>query len=86
MARISFDTQKAFLIPDDKRDEYFEWVTIMAKYCPKAMSLNNVGKAWNTDLDPIIVGDREYFSEKNWKAIETFMTKISAKDVTESLS
>ncbi len=86
MSRIAFDTQKAFLIPDEKRDEYFEWVKVMANYCPGAMSNSNVTQAWNTELDPIIIANSEYFSEKNWKAIEAFMKKIGAKDVTESLS
>ena len=86
MSRIKYDTQKAFLIPDDKRDEYFEWVIIMAKYNPIAMNNSNVQSAWDCTMDPVIIGDADYFTEKNWKAIEAFMTKIGAKDITESLS
>lgn len=85
MARINFDTQIAFLIPDDKRDEYFEWVNVMASFCKRAMNINNVMQAWNTELDPIIIADKEFFSQVNWIAIENFMKKIGAKDVTETL-
>jgi hypothetical protein len=85
MARIQFDTQKAFLIPDHRRQDYFNFVNQVANYCTGAMSLNNVGRAWNTELDPIVIIDSEFFSTTNWQAVLKGMERLEAKDVTETL-
>lgn len=86
MSQIMFDTQVAFLVPDDKRDEYFELVDKVADFCPNAMNLNNVRQSWDTTLDPIVIVDMSYFSKQNGEAIRTEMMKLGAKDITDSLS
>lgn len=83
---IVFDTQFAFLIPDDKREEYFNLVDEVAKYCPTAMNLNNINQAWNAYLDPIVIIDMSYFSKKNSEVIRVKMEKLGAKDITDTLS
>jgi hypothetical protein len=79
---ITTDGQVAFLIPDESRDKYLEWVPGMKHSCGlRNIALDNA--AWNVDHDPIIIADRSYFSQKNWGVIATFMNSIGAKDVTE---
>lgn len=81
MAVIQFDTQRAFQIPDERRIDFFALADKVAHYAPVAMNLSNVKKAWNTDLDPIVVIDSEYFSTKNWDAIIANLTKMGVKEV-----
>ena len=81
---ITHDSQIAFLIPDESREKYLEWVPEMKKSC----GLRNIAledAAWNVNNDPIIIADRSYFSQKNWSVVASFMASIGAKDVTDTL-
>ena len=77
MGLVQFDTQVAWLIPDSKRDLYFQscdfWV---------GKQITNL-QAWNVYSDPVIVADREFFTKERWEKIEAFMKRCGAKDVTE---
>lgn len=80
---ITHDSQIAFLIPEEGREKYFQWVDNMKKSC--RLNIHNEETAWNTYNDPIIIADRSYFSQKNWGVISAFMSSIGAKNVTDSL-
>jgi hypothetical protein len=80
---ITHDSQIAFLIPDEGREKYFQWVDNMKKSC--GLNIHNDEAAWNTYNDPIIIADRNYFSQRNWGVIATFMGSIGAKNVTDTL-
>lgn len=70
----------AFRIPDDKREEYFNFVNKLKEHAPLSASDSN----WDATNDPIvIIHDMTMFSQKNQEAINNFMTRIGAKDVTE---
>lgn len=80
MNNTQTEGMKTYLIPDEKRDEYFEYVDIF-KEKVKYVSEQN----WNTYNDPLITIDLSTFSFHQVMSIKLFMSKIGAKDVTESL-
>ena len=80
---LIYDSQIAFMIPEESRKKYLQWVTLMKASC--RLTSSNDEQAWNTHDDPIIIADRSYFSQKHWGAIAVFMSSIGAKDITESL-
>lgn len=71
----------AFKIPDNKRDEYFEWVERLCTAVPgEATDRDN----WDAYSDPIIIiRDMTLFSAHNQKAILAMFNRIGAKNVTE---
>lgn len=78
---MEFEGFKAFRIPDDKRDEYFEFVDkLQTAVKGEATDREN----WDASADPIIIiRDITLFSEQNQKAILANFARIGAKDVTE---
>lgn len=76
------DTQVAFLLPDDKREDYFNWIDGLLA----TIKHSNVTEAWNVYNDPIIIADKEFITQHNWKVVESFMRKIGAKNITETLT
>jgi len=75
------DGFRAYLIPNDKRDEYFDF-----KEKLDTAAHNHVQQSgWDTFSDPVIkIHDITVFSQKNVTAIEAFMKRIGAKDVTDT--
>lgn len=81
MAHIKFDTQRAYKIPDDKRDEYFEIVDQVS---------SNLGSrlrnAIDTSNDPIVIFDLEYIPTAVWFRISFRLSEIGAENITETLT
>jgi len=76
---LVFDGFKAFRIPDDKRDDYFDFIDRLIEAAPRA---SDTIDAYN---DPIIIfHDMTLYSQKNQEAILAFMNRIGAKDVTSA--
>lgn len=71
---------KTYLIPDEKRDEYFDYVD---KFRGKVKNVTE--ENWNTYNDPMVTIDMSTFTSHQSLSIRLFMNRIGAKDVTESL-
>lgn len=82
---ITYDTQKAFLIPDDKREQFFNLMDLIAKYCPNATRGSSINDACYVGLDPIVIFNLDFFSEKNYNAIMNKLNEMGATDITETL-
>jgi hypothetical protein len=73
-----FDGQKAYLIPNDKREEYFEFSDLIKS------KVNGVNEEnWNTYNDPVVKIDMSFFKQNIVIGIKLFMGRIGAKDVTD---
>lgn len=70
---------KAYRIPEDKRWEYFEFVD---KFKNKVKNVSE--ENWNTYKDPVVVIDTSHFLFSHVMAIRLFMSRIGAKDISES--
>lgn len=75
------DGKKTYLIPDEKRNEYFEYVD-MFKTNVKNVNEDN----WCTYNDPLVTIDMSEYTFEQSMSIKLFMSRIGAKDVTEILS
>lgn len=71
---------KTYLIPDEKRNEYFDYLDMLRT---KVYYINE--ENWCTYNDPLVTIDMSTFSFKQSLSIKLFMSRIGAKDVTESL-
>lgn len=68
---------KKYIIPDNKREEYFILVDNLAK-------INGFSEeVWCTDNDPIITIDMSFFSKIRCEQIESAMIRFCAIDITE---
>ena len=74
--------KRAFVIPDESREEYFDWVVGMKEKC--GLTGSNQEEIWNTYNDPMIIVDLSFFSKHNCDVILNFLNKIKAKDISES--
>lgn len=72
---------KTYLIPDNRREEYFEYVD---KFKGKVKNVTE--ENWNTYKDPLVTIDMSTFTFHQCLSIELFMSKIGAKDVTQSMT
>jgi len=71
---------KAYLIPDSKREDYFEFIEKL--YDAEGSKVENVLDAYS---DPIVkFSDISIFTEKNQKALKSNMARIGAKDISEN--
>ena len=83
---ITFDTQTAYKVPFDGREDYFELIDNHLKNC-KALSNSNINAALNTQNDPIIIFDFAYFNQKQVEFIKLWMNlKVKALNITETLT
>jgi hypothetical protein len=71
---------KTYLIPDEKRNEYFDYVDMF-----RGKVKNITEENWNTYNDPLVTIDMSTFTFHQSLSIKFFMNRIGAKDVTESL-
>ena len=71
---------KTYLIPDEKRNEYFDYVDMF-----RGKVKNVTEENWNTYNDPLVTIDMSTFTFQQSLSIKLFMSRIGAKDVTESL-
>lgn len=71
---------KTYLIPDEKRDEYFDFVDMF-----RGKVKNVTEENWNTHSDPLITIDMSTFTFHQTLSIKLFMSRIGAKDVTNAL-
>jgi hypothetical protein len=71
---------KTYLIPDEKRDEYFDFVDMF-----RGKVKNVTEENWNTYSDPLITIDMSTFTFHQTLSIKLFMGRIGAKDVTDAL-
>ena len=71
---------KTYLIPDEKRNEYFDYVDMF-----RGKVKNITEENWNTYNDPLVTIDMSTFTFHQSLSIKIFMNRIGAKDVTESL-
>ena len=85
MSLINCDTQRAWLVPDDKREDYFALVDLVVLYNPKIFKTSDSDCAWGPENDPIVIVDFAYFSEFWTKVITSRFKKMGAKDITETL-
>jgi len=83
---ITFDTQRAFLIPDEGRDAYFEMMERLIEIAPRLCSSANFDDAWDVSNDPIVVVDTSYFGKKTMNWIEQAFKNMGAKDITDTLT
>ena len=72
---ISFDTQRAFIIPAEKQ-----------VLCAKMICNLKLHESIDADADPLIVFNLESISKRKWELMYTFLNIINAKEVTESLT
>lgn len=71
---------KTYLIPDEKRNEYFDYVDMF-----RGKVKNITDENWNTYNDPLVTIDMSTFTFHQSLSIKLFMNRIGAKDVTEYL-
>ena len=71
---------KTYLIPDEKRNEYFDYVDMF-----RGKVKNVTEENWNTYNDPLVTIDMSTFTFHQVLSIKLFMSRIGAKDITESL-
>ena len=82
---ITFDTQIAYKIPFNGREDYFDLIDNHLKNC-QALRNSNIGAALNVQNDPIVVFDFAYFNQKQVEFIKSWMNiKVKAIDITETL-
>ena len=81
---ITTDTQRAFLIPDDKRDDYFKIVEAVDSWICRFSG--RYDQAIDASNDPIVIFNMEYIPKAIWLYIEKKLEAIGAKDVTETLT
>ena len=70
---------KTYLIPDDKRKEYFDFIDMF-----RSKVRNVTEENWNTYNDPLVTVDISTFTFHQSVSIQLFMSSIGAKDVSES--
>lgn len=71
---------KTYLIPDEKRDEYFDFVDMFKRKVENVTEEN-----WNAYSDPLVTIDMSTFTFYQGLSIKLFMSRIGAKDVTIDL-
>ena len=71
---------KTYLIPDEKRNEYFDYVDMF-----RGKVKNVTEENWGTYNDPLVTIDMSTFTFHQVLSIKLFMSRIGAKDITESL-
>jgi len=65
-----------YLIPDEKREEYFNYVDIL-----KSKVKNVTDDNWNVYSDPMVTIDFSEFSRLQCCSIIMFMKRIGAKEI-----
>lgn len=76
-----FEGKTVYLIPDDKRDEYFSFVD---KFKTIVKNVNDDN--FNGYNDPLVIIDLSCFEPQQCQWIEVFMRVIGANDVTQSMN
>lgn len=72
----NFEGFKSYLIPDDKRQDYFDFVEKIRS------NVNGINEEnWKTYNDPIITIDFSYFDLYKSSSIKLFMSRIGAKEI-----
>lgn len=80
MNKTQTEGLKTYLIPDEKRNEYFDYVDMF-----RGKVKNVTEENWHTYNDPLVTIDMSTFTFKQSLSIKLFMSRIGAKDITESL-
>ena len=81
---IQFDSQFAFAIPADKREDYFRIVDAVSGYIRKYSG--RYDEAIDTSNDPIVIFNVEFIQQHVWQFIITELAAIGAVDITETLT
>ena len=73
---LTHDTQRAYLIPDDSREAYFQMIEATGR----------IGKdGVDPRRDPIVIFDLEFISHKKWEVMERRLKAMGAKNITETV-
>ena len=80
---LTSDTQRAFMIPADKRDDYFEIVDKVSSQI-RAFS-GRYDNAIDASNDPIVIFNLEYIPQNIWIYMSIKLKAIGAKEMTEEL-
>jgi hypothetical protein len=81
---LTTDTQKAYMIPDDKRDDYFEMVDSASGPINKVSGRYH--QAIDASNDPIVIFDLGYIPQHVWGYMSRRLEAIGAKDMTAELT
>lgn len=69
-----------YLIPDEKRNQYFDFVDMFTDNVKNVTPEN-----WDTLKDPFVTIDFSDFTFHQVLAIKSFMSRIDANNITETL-
>jgi hypothetical protein len=81
---LTTDTQRAYMIPADKRDAYFQMVDSASGPINKISG--RYGQAIDASNDPIVIFNLEYIPQHVWGYMSGRLETIGAKDMTEELT
>ena len=78
---IIFDTQRAYIIPSETREEYFDIVDKLTTALH-----HHIRDAVDSTHDPIVIFNQEHISAQNFKVLDRMLKEIGAKDITDTLT
>lgn len=81
MALITNDNQRAYLVKDKRREDYFASVNNIIK-----VNFITLRQVLNVENEPIIIIDYDYVNLKQANLIKAWLKSIDANDITESLT
>lgn len=81
---LTVDTQRAFIIPDDKRDDYFKMVDTTSGWIRRHSG--RYDEAIDATNDPIVIFNLEYIPRDIWIYMNSKLKSIGAKEMTEELT
>ena len=81
---LTLDTQREFMIPADKRDDYFKIVDTASGWIKRYSG--RYDEAIDASSDPIVIFDLQYIPQDIWIYMNTKLKTIGAKEMTEELT
>lgn len=80
MALITNDNQRAYLVKDNHREDYFAGINNIIK-----VHFITLRQLVNVENEPIVIIDYDYVNLKQANLIKAWLRSINADDITESL-
>ena len=84
MAHIQYDTQLAFSIPSDKRDDYFKMVDAASGWIRKYSG--RYDEAIDASSDPIVIFNLDFIPMATWMYMSNKLEEMGAVNITETLA